>query len=109
MADQKEFKLLPTGGDTFSEIITQNKYYVDKTSYLRSVFTEDGSSVLLFTRPRRFGKTSLMDMFADFFRLNYLNPSDTSFKRKSLMIWRSRKIKRLLKSTWGSLPLFQFH
>ena len=51
MADQKEFKLLPTGGDTFSEIISKNKYYVDKTSYLRSVFTEDGSSVLLFTRP----------------------------------------------------------
>lgn len=109
MADQKEFKLLPTGGDTFSEIITKNKYYVDKTSYLRSVFTEDGSSVLLFTRPRRFGKTLLMDMFADFFRLNYLNPSDTSFQEKILMIWRSRKIKRLLKSTWGSFPLFQFH
>ena len=50
MADQKEFKLLPTGGDTFSEIITKNKYYVDKTSYLRSVFTEDGSSVLFNKR-----------------------------------------------------------
>ena len=24
MADQKEFKLLPTGGDTFSEIISKN-------------------------------------------------------------------------------------
>ena len=24
MADQKEFKLLPTGGDTFSEIINKN-------------------------------------------------------------------------------------
>ena len=82
MADQKEFKLLPTGGDTFSEIISKNKYYVDKTSYLRSVFTEDGSSVLLFTSPRRFGKTFLMDMFAAFFRLNYLNPSDTSFQEK---------------------------
>ena len=89
MADQKEFKLLPTGGDTFSEIITKNKYYVDKTSYLRSVFTEDGSSVLLFTRPRRFGKTLLMDMFADFFRLNYLNPSDTTFQQNALQIKKS--------------------
>ena len=64
MTDTKKYKLLPTGEDTFSEVITQNKYYVDKTSYLRSVFAEDGSSVLLFTRPRRFGKTMLMDMFA---------------------------------------------
>lgn len=31
MADQKEFKLLPTGGDTFSEIITKNKYEVLST------------------------------------------------------------------------------
>lgn len=82
MADQKEFKLLPTGGDTFSEIITQNKYYVDKTSYLRSVLADDGSSVLLFTRPRRFGKTLLMDMFADFMRLNVENSEDTSFQQK---------------------------
>lgn len=82
MADQKGVKLLPTGGDTFSEIITKNKYYVDKTSYLRSVFADDGSSVLLFTRPRRFGKTLLMDMFADFLRLNVENSEDTSFQQK---------------------------
>lgn len=70
MTDTQKYKLLPAGGDTYSEIITKNKYYVDKTLYLRSVFAEDGSSVLLFTRPRRFGKTLHMDMFADFFRLN---------------------------------------
>ena len=93
MADQKEFKLLPTGGDTFSEIISKNKYYVDKTSYLRSVFTEDGSSVLLFTRPRRFGKSLLMDMFADFLRLNVNDPSDTSFQQNLF------KVKNILKDT----------
>lgn len=56
MADLNIFKLLPTGDDTFAEVINKNKYYVDKTSYLKKVFAEDGSSVLLFTRPRRFGK-----------------------------------------------------
>ena len=54
MTDSQKYKLLPTGGDNYSEIITKNKYYVDKTSNLRSVFAEDGSSVLLFTRPRRY-------------------------------------------------------
>ena len=82
MTDTQKYKLLLAGGDTYSEIRTKNKYYVDKTLYLRSVFAEDGSSVLLFTRPRRFGKTLLMDMFADFFRLNYLTPSDTTFQQK---------------------------
>ena len=82
MADLNIFKLLPTGDDTFAEVINKNKYYVDKTSYLKKVFAEDGSSVLLFTRPRRFGKTLLMDMFSDFFRLNVNNPSDTSFQQK---------------------------
>ncbi len=105
MADQKEFKLLPTGGDTFSEIITKNKYYVDKTSYLRSVFTEDGSSVLLFTRPRRFGKTLLMDMFADFFRLNYLNPSDTSFQEKIFNDMEITKDKAFVEKYMGQFPV----
>ena len=38
MTDTPKYKLLPAGGDTYSEIITKNKYYVDKTLYLRSVF-----------------------------------------------------------------------
>lgn len=37
MTDTQKYKLLPTGGDTYSEIITKSKYYVDKTLYLRSV------------------------------------------------------------------------
>ena len=82
MTDIKNYKLLPTGVDSFTEVISKNKYYVDKTLYLKSVFADDGSSVLLFTRPRRFGKTLLMDMFADFLRLNVENPEDTSFQQK---------------------------
>ena len=105
MADLKEFKLLPTGGDTFSEIISKNKYYVDKTSYLRTVFAEDGSSVLLFTRPRRFGKTLLMDMFADFFRLNYINPTDTSFQQKLFKGTEIMKDKTFVEKYMGRFPV----
>ena len=82
MSDVKKFNDLPTGVEKFAQVITQHKYYVDKTLYLKSVFEDDGSSVLLFTRPRRFGKTLLMDMFADFLRLNVENPEDTSFQQK---------------------------
>ena len=69
MTETRKYKLLPAGADTFAEVIGKGKYYVDKTLYLKTVFEEDGSSVLLFTRPRRFGKTLLMDMFANFLRI----------------------------------------
>ena len=105
MTDTQKYKLLPVGGDTYSEIITKNKYYVDKTLYLRSVFAEDGSSVLLFTRPRRFGKTLLMDMFADFFRLNYLNPSDTTFQQKRFTDKEIMKDKAFVDKYMGQFPV----
>lgn len=105
MADLKDFKLLPTGGDTFSEIINKNKYYVDKTSFLRTVFAEDGSSVLLFTRPRRFGKTLLMDMFADFFRLDYVNSTDTSFQQKLFKDTEIMKDKSFVDKYMGQFPV----
>ena len=105
MTDTQKYKLLPVGGDTYSEIITKNKYYVDKTLYLRSVFAEAGSSVLLFTRPRRFGKTLLMDMFADFFRLNYLNPSDTTFQQKRFTDKEIMKDKAFVDKYMGQFPV----
>jgi len=105
MADQRGFKLLPTGGDTFSEIINKNMYYVDKTSFLRTVFAEDESSVLLFTRPRRFGKTLLMDMFADFFRLDYVNPTATSFQQKLFKDTEIMKDKSFVDKYMGQFPV----
>ena len=61
----KNLKKLPLGigNDSFIDIITKGGYYVDKTSYIKKVFTNI-SPVILFTRPRRFGKTLLMDMEA---------------------------------------------
>ena len=61
----KTLKQLPYGGEDFVLIRENDYYYVDKTSYLKAVFT-NSAPVMLFTRPRRFGKTLLMDMFATF-------------------------------------------
>ena len=61
----------------FGTIIDGNFYYVDKTRFQRPVLTSD-SQVLLFTRPRRFGKTLTMNMFHEFLNLNPENPGDTS-------------------------------
>ncbi len=62
----KQFLELPSGKDDFSQLREENCYFVDKNPYLKSVFT-DQSAVMLFTRPRRFGKTLLMSMFDSFF------------------------------------------
>ena len=70
-------KRVAVGRDMFSTIIDGNFYYVDKTRFLRPVLYSD-SQVLLFTRPRRFGKTLTMNMIHEFLNLNPENPGDTS-------------------------------
>ena len=89
---KKHFLALPVTGDTFAEVREKNRYYVDKTPYLKAVFSEDeavddkslidGTTVLLLTRPRRFGKTMLMNMFESFLNINYEKPGDTSIQDK---------------------------
>ena len=69
---------LPTGKQTFKAFIKGNYYFVDKTKYIKSVFQDDSSQVLLITRPCRFGKTLTMSMFEAFLSLNYDDPNDLS-------------------------------
>ncbi|MCL2157841.1 MAG: AAA family ATPase, partial [Oscillospiraceae bacterium] len=40
----------------FADFIEQNCLYVDKTKFIEHIF-QDKSNVLLFTRPRRMGKS----------------------------------------------------
>ena len=47
-------KLLPTGIENFKTMIDKSAYYVDKTNFIEDVLSEQ---VVLYTRPRRFGKT----------------------------------------------------
>jgi len=50
----------------FKTLIENNYYYIDKTKHIEDLL-EDGSEVILFTRPRRFGKTLNMSMLKYFF------------------------------------------
>ena len=76
MSDKK-FLPLPYGYNGYEEIRNDNCYFVDKTSYLKNVL-EGSGKVLLFTRPRRFGKTVFMSTLNSFLKINKANPSDTS-------------------------------
>lgn len=57
---------LPIGESDFKAISKSGCYYIDKTSVISSLI-RDGAKAILFTRPRRFGKTTLQSMFQAFF------------------------------------------
>ncbi len=59
---------LPMGIESFKEIRRQKFYYVDKTALIRELL-ENWGKVMLFTRPRRFGKTLNMSMLKCFFEI----------------------------------------
>ena len=111
----KHFLALPVTGDTFAEIREKNRYYVDKTPYLKTVFSEDeavddkslinGTTVLLLTRPRRFGKTMLMNMFESFLKISAKEPGNIT---KHLNYFKDTKIledKKFCKKYMGQFPV----
>ena len=111
----KHFLALPVTGDTFAEVREKNRYYVDKTPYLKQVFSEDeavdenslidGTTVLLLTRPRRFGKTLLMNMFESFLKISANEPGNIT---KHLNYFKDTKIledKEFCKKYMGQFPV----
>ena len=59
-------KKIPIGIDDFKKIRENNYYYIDKTKFIEEIGKNVGKT-LLFTRPRRFGKTLNMSMLKYFF------------------------------------------
>ncbi len=72
-------KLLPIGIEDFKKIIEKNLYYVDKTSAI-SLIEKANSDVLLFTRPRRFGKTLFISMLDYFYNIENKEENKKLFK-----------------------------
>ena len=56
----------PVGIENYKEFIDKNYYYVDKTLLIKDIIDIGGKAVL-FTRPRRFGKTLVLSMLQTFF------------------------------------------
>lgn len=61
-------KKLPIGYDNFKEVIEKDLYYVDKTHVIEELL-DNKNKVVLFPRPRRFGKTLLLSMLENFFNI----------------------------------------
>ena len=67
-SDMQAKRKLPIGIQTFREIREQNHYYVDKTAYIRRL-VDEGKHYFL-SRPRRFGKSLLIDTLKELFEGN---------------------------------------
>ena len=78
-------KLLPTGIENFKTMIDKSAYYVDKTNFIEDVLNEQ---VVLYTRPRRFGKTLNMSMLYYFFSIN---EKDNSYLFDGLNISKNKE------------------
>lgn len=100
----KQFLALPESPTSFEELIDENGYFVDKSEFIKTVFT-DSAKVLLFTRPRRFGKTLLMTMFESFLKINPEKPFDTSFQQKYFQGTKILEDKEFCSKFIGQYPV----
>ena len=78
------------GEQNFEQLRKNNYFYVDKTSFIKE-WWEEGDSVTLITRPRRFGKTINMSMLECFFSNQYEGRGEELFG--GLSIWKEKKYR----------------
>lgn len=90
----------PVGITSYKEAVTEC-YYVDKTLFIKEIL-DDHSKVYLFTRPRRFGKTLMMDMVKTFFENT---KEDTSVYFQDKMIWHEDDVYKKYQGKYPVLYL----
>lgn len=63
------YKSIAIGTDDFKEIIDGDNLYIDKTLFIKDII-DNTDKIILFPRPRRFGKTLNMSMLSYYFDIN---------------------------------------
>ncbi len=82
--DKKVFvmpKKIPIGMTVFKNIIENNCAFVDKTRFLE-VYENSGTTVSMFLRPRRFGKTMFTELLRYYYDIALKEEADRLFKGK---------------------------
>lgn len=81
-------KKIPYGISDFRRIIYDDYYFVDKTMYIPRI--EEAGSFLLYLRPRRFGKSVLVDMLESYYDVFAKDQYDALFGK----LWIGRNPTR---------------
>ena len=68
-------RCIAIGIQSFQKLRENNYFYIDKTHFIKE-WWERGDETTLITRPRRFGKTLLLDTVKSFFSLEYTDRVD---------------------------------
>lgn len=76
-------KELPIGIDDFKNIIDNDYFYADKSLFIEEISKNIGKT-LLFTRPRRFGKTLNMSMLKYFYDIKGNEKNRELFKKLNI-------------------------
>ena len=84
-------RIVGLGHQDFARLITNDYFYIDKTSFIKE-WWENGDMVTLITRPRRFGKTLTMSMTEYFFSITCAGQGSLFH---SLSIWKEKKYRNL--------------
>src|SRR5260221_418001 len=72
---------IPYGISDFGHIRSQGFFYADKTPFLPVLERAESSySYLLFLRPRRFGKSTLLSLLEHYYDINKKDQFDALFK-----------------------------
>ena len=79
------------GHQNFEQLITNDNFYVDKTLFIKE-WWENQDAVTLITRPRRFGKTLMMNTVEQFFSVEYAEHGELF---EGLAIWKEEKYRKL--------------
>ena len=87
LSEKKLIRPLPFGISEFTKVIDNSCYYSDKTLLVKKLL-DLKTEVILFTRPRRFGKTLNMTMLRTFFEKR-MDGKDTTHYFKDLAIWQA--------------------
>ena len=75
--EQNSIKGIPYGLSDYESLTRDNCYYVDKTHFIPLI--EQEARYLFLIRPRRFGKTLLINMLAAYYDINNANRFEELF------------------------------
>jgi len=71
-------KKIPYGLTDFKRIQIEKWYYIDKTGFIPII--EDGASFVTFLRPRRFGKSLMLNMLCAYYDSAFMDDYEAIFK-----------------------------
>ena len=72
----KKIRLIPYGMSDFARIRRENRYYVDKTMFIPML---EEFKFQTFLRPRRYGKSLMLNMLAAYYDIAYKQRFDELF------------------------------